>query len=184
MRNEKDIVKKFLKKYQPTIDKKYIETIKAEKISKLKEGLESKEKLNISEKSGVYFVVTEKRVDKAFLEKDEIEYEETEKYKKYEKQVLEEKIKQINEEKEDYQILYIGKANAKKGLYIRLKQYLECNYKKRKQHYGGRAIWHIKDYENLSIVWMEIDKCEELEHLLLVKYKDMHKIYPFANWKS
>lgn len=179
---EKEIVEKFLEEYQPTLDKKWIETIKVEKISRLSETLSKSGKLDITINSGVYFVVSKNKLNKNFLlEKDKIKYE---KSKKYEKRVLEEKIEQINNENEDYQILYIGKANAKKGLNARLKQYLECNYTKGKQHYGGRAIWHLRDYENLSIVWIETDQSEKLEHNLLVEYKNKHKAYPFANWRS
>lgn len=46
-------------------------------------------------------------------------------------------------------ILYIGKANGKRGLFQRLRQYMRYGFDGGNNHRGGRAIFQVEGYENL-----------------------------------
>ena len=52
-------------------------------------------------------------------------------------------------------ILYIGKANGEKGLFQRLRQYMRYGFDAGNNHRGGRAIFQVEGYENLtSVDWL------------------------------
>lgn len=97
-------------------------------------------------------------------------------------------VYEINKLKDKYSkgdkfILYIGKAQRKKGLRKRLKEYVEYGYGRSTSHRGGRAIWQIENNKQLGICWFKVDNSEIVENQLLKKYKELYGILPVANWK-
>lgn len=83
----------------------------------------------------------------------------------------------------DKDILYIGKAACKKGLQQRIRQYINYGYQKSKIHRGGRAIWQIKNCDQLIIEFSICDDCESQEKKLLSDYYIRNGSYPVANWR-
>ena len=81
-------------------------------------------------------------------------------------------------------ILYIGKANGKRGLFQRLRQYMRYGFDGGNNHRGGRAIFQIVGHENLICKWYPCEDCEEEEHRLLERYKSKYSTYPIANWRK
>ena len=84
----------------------------------------------------------------------------------------------------DKTILYIGKADGKKGLKQRLTDYIEYGYCKNKAHRGGRAIWQINNNKQLGVCWIKNINAKALETKLIAKYKDYYKVFPIANWRK
>ena len=82
------------------------------------------------------------------------------------------------------EILYIGKASAKKGLKQRICQYIKYGYGLGKIHRGGRAIWQIDGCENLLIEYRCCDNSEREEKRLLLEYRERNNSYPLANWRG
>lgn len=84
----------------------------------------------------------------------------------------------------DKKILYIG-CTPKGNLRKRTK--LRAQYSKEKgkdiRARGGRALWQIKDWENigLNFYYYEIEDCETLEKFLLSLYKQQYGVWPVAN---
>ena len=91
----------------------------------------------------------------------------------------------------DKGILYVGKAEAKDGgLNTRISQLIDYAYGKCDNHRGGRALWQIKDWENiLNLYWCEVENAEKVEKHLLKLHSIEHPnkkkglSYPFANWR-
>lgn len=82
----------------------------------------------------------------------------------------------------DGEIIYIGQSG---DLNRRLKQYIEQGFGKPLSHRGGIAIFQIKEWSSLQLIFIETEEPEGLEKELLKKYKDNNdKIRPFANWKG
>ena len=81
-------------------------------------------------------------------------------------------------------ILYIGKANGKSGLFQRLRQYMRYGFDGGNNHRGGRAIFQVEGYENLICRWCVCENCEEKERLLLENFKRKYGTYPIANWRK
>lgn len=84
----------------------------------------------------------------------------------------------------DQEILYIGKADGKKGLRQRLKQYMNFGWDKATNHKGGRAIWQIKDAGLLLLTYEECEDAAAREKQLLADYKVRNGSYPLANWRG
>lgn len=84
----------------------------------------------------------------------------------------------------DQEILYIGKADGKKGLRQRLKQYMNYGWDKATNHRGGRAIWQIEDAGFLLLAFEECEDAEAREKQLLADYKAKNGSYPLANWRG
>lgn len=78
-------------------------------------------------------------------------------------------------------VVYIGKANAKKGLHGRLTQYR----KMAANHWGGRAIWQLTDAAELLVAWVETPGLdpEPIEKSYIRAFKTSYERFPFANWK-
>ena len=89
--------------------------------------------------------------------------------------------------KGDKKILYIGSTPSKN---IKERTMLRAKYSKEKNKdiraRGGRALWQIKDWENigLNFYYYETKNCELLETKLLTMYKEEYGVYPVANWKK
>lgn len=82
----------------------------------------------------------------------------------------------------DHRILYIGKAQRKKGgLQKRVWEYLRYGYDGGRNHRGGRGIWQIKDCQELYIRWTVLAQANEVEHQLLKYYQNHYNTYPAAN---
>ena len=85
----------------------------------------------------------------------------------------------------DKKILYIG-CTPKGSLMERTK--LRAKYSKEKgkdlRARGGRALWQIKNWENieLNFYYYEIEDCKELEKRLLALYQQQYGVLPVANW--
>lgn len=84
----------------------------------------------------------------------------------------------------DQEILYIGKADGKKGLRQRLKQYMNYGWDHATNHKGGRAIWQIEDAGLLLLAFEECEDAEAREKQLLADYKAKNGSYPLANWRG
>lgn len=106
---------------------------------------------------------------------------------------LTEKLKKYNNESEHNNILYIGKAEPKKGLRQRIEQYLQTGKDKHGNHNGGKAIWQFKNIDNLILCYISEDNLSEnhtktiisstIETALLDKFKEIYSTYPLANWR-
>ena len=98
----------------------------------------------------------------------------------------------------DKEILYIGKAESKdNGLRGRICQFINYSHCACKIHRGGRALWQIKNWEDiLYLYWYPINNAEKIEKDLLKLHVEEHPYknnvppfnkkkfsYPFANWK-
>ena len=98
----------------------------------------------------------------------------------YSKLLLTEKYEKIK----DSNILYIGKAGGKRGLYQRLKQYLNQGNCNGKNHRGGRAIFQLAGWQNLEVKFTVDYNCELTEKYLLSAYKNKYGVYPLANFRN
>ncbi len=88
-------------------------------------------------------------------------------------------------------VLYIGKAGGsrkngklyKSTLFSRIKQYMQFGKGKAVGHWGGRAIWQLKDQNELLIAWKEliVEEPLEVEASLIKKFEKKFKKRPFAN---
>lgn len=83
----------------------------------------------------------------------------------------------------DQEILYIGKANGRKGLRQRIKQYIDYGWNHAANHKGGRAVWQIEDAGLLLLAYEECEDAEAQEKQLLADYKAKNGSYPLANWR-
>lgn len=84
----------------------------------------------------------------------------------------------------DNAILYFGRAQCELGIYERLNKYRRFGNGKRSGHSGGRAIWQLKDAQDLKVCWLVNggrDPVEE-EDALIDLFKESHQgRRPFAN---
>ena len=85
---------------------------------------------------------------------------------------------------ENQEVLYIGKADGKKGLRQRLKQYMNYGWNNATNHKGGRAIWQIEDAGLLLLAYEECEDGRIREKQLLADYKAKNGSYPIANWRG
>ena len=92
-----------------------------------------------------------------------------------------EKLSSKYKDCKNQKILYIGKADGKKGLRQRLKQYMNYGWDKATNHKGGRAIWQIEDAGLLLLAFEECEDAEVREKQLLADYKAKNGSYPLAN---
>ena len=85
----------------------------------------------------------------------------------------------------DKKVLYIG-STPSENLGKRTKS--RANYSKEKikdiRARGGRALWQIKDWENigLNFYYYETEDCRKIENYLLILYKEEYGVLPVANW--
>ena len=87
-------------------------------------------------------------------------------------------------ERNHSRILYIGKAEGKRGLRQRLMQYWRMLFCEGKNHQGGRAIRQIRGFENLIVECRFCDGCKDYtvkERAELKRYRKEHGNYPVAN---
>ena len=84
----------------------------------------------------------------------------------------------------DQEVLYIGKANGRRGLRQRLKQYMNYGWAHATNHKGGRAIWQIEVAGLLLLTFEECEDAEAREKQLLADYKSKNESYPLANWRG
>lgn len=84
----------------------------------------------------------------------------------------------------DHRCLYIGKAARQGGLKKRLWEYVGYGYGLKKNHRGGRAVWQVWNFADLTIRWEVVPDVNETEHELLRNYKSTYGTYPVANWRG
>jgi hypothetical protein len=81
-------------------------------------------------------------------------------------------------------VIYIGKAGTSDQgiatLHSRLRTYLRLSPK----HSGGRAIWQLKDAQELLVCWKAtgVNSPKAYETELLAQFKARYGSYPLANW--
>ena len=83
-------------------------------------------------------------------------------------------------------ILYVGKAGTATGkatLCRRIGNYLHSGLPRKSSHWGGRAIWQLRDSTTLQIAWLVTlgREAREKEMSLLADFKNMYQVLPFAN---
>ena len=96
-------------------------------------------------------------------------------------------LKKLQEKYEgcaDQSILYIGKAEGKRGLRQRLKQYMDYGRGNGNIHAGGRAVWQISDCGLLLLAYEACENAGERERQLLQEYREKNGSYPLANWRG
>lgn len=136
----------------------------------------------ISINKGVYVVAAQINKNKKYTI-DEAKDEKDKNSPKYEVSRIENIVnRESNVINKKYRLLYIGKADGKRGLQQRLKQYIKStNYIKTdsnnyngiyyKGHRGGRAVWQINEKDKLFIFICEQKiNPETLESDLIEKY--------------
>lgn len=146
---------------------------------------------NIPTTNGIYFVVFDKNTPIKICKNCEIHKTKNIATKadlsKYLKENLQSKLELYQE---NSNILYIGKAEAKKGgLRTRLKQYIDTYKNKHGVHNGGKAVWQVNDPDSLIIFYIVEEflsnkQSSSIETALLEIFKDTYGTYPLANWKK
>lgn len=129
----------------------------------------------IPEVSGVYWVLRPEGMTIRFTEHT---------YNHSTKLYPVEKLSRKYKDCKDQEILYIGKADGKKGLRRRLKQYMNYGWDQATNHKGGRAIWQIEDVGLLLLAFEECENAATREKQLLTDYKAKNGSYPLANWRG
>lgn len=84
----------------------------------------------------------------------------------------------------DSELLYIGRAQCKLGIYERLNKYRRFGNGKNSGHSGGRAIWQLADAQELKVCWLVTGERDpvETESLLIETFKMNHDGQrPYAN---
>lgn len=84
----------------------------------------------------------------------------------------------------DHRVLYIGKAEGRRGLRQRLKQYMAYGQGRGMVHQGGRAIWQIENADQLLLAYEVCEHPGLREHQLLQAYRNKNHTYPLANWRG
>lgn len=130
---------------------------------------------NIPEEPGVYWVLAPEGFSVRFHQRP---YHP--RAKLYPAELLQAKLTNCN----DKQILYIGKAQGKKGLRQRVRQYMNYGQGKSNIHQGGRAIWQIEAPELLLLGYEVCQQADVREHQLLAQYQAQNHSYPLANWRG
>lgn len=129
----------------------------------------------VPEVSGVYRVLRPEGMTIRFTEHM---------YNRFAKLYPAEKLSRKYKDCADQEILYIGKADGRKGLRQRIKQYIDYGWNHAANHKGGRAIWQIEDAGLLLLAYEECEDAEAQEKQLLADYKAKNGSYPLANWKG
>lgn len=130
---------------------------------------------NLPEEPGVYWVLAPEGFRIRFHERP---YHP--KSKLYAAQTLQNKLDKTADQK----ILYIGKAQGKRGLRQRLRQYVNYGQGKTNIHQGGRAIWQIEENEFLLLGYEVSSQADVRERQLLQGFKEKNHSYPLANWRK
>lgn len=130
---------------------------------------------NIPEEPGVYWILSPEGFSIRF---HQMPYHP--KCKLYPVELLQAKLTNCN----DKQILYIGKAQGKKGLRQRVRQYMNYGQGKSNIHQGGRAVWQIEDSEFLLLGYEVCHHADVRERQLLSEYRAQNFFYPLANWRG
>ena len=107
---------------------------------------------SVPEVPGVYWVFAPEGMAIRFSEKE---------YRPKAKIYPAKKLQEKYEGCADQSILYIGKAEGKRGLRQRLKQYMDYGRGNGNIHAGGRAVWQM-----------------------LQEYREKNGSYPLANWRE
>ena len=84
----------------------------------------------------------------------------------------------------NHRVLYIGKAEGKRGLRQRLKQYMDYGQGKSRNHQGGRAIWQVEQAGLLLLAYQVCQQPGQMEKQLLQAFRNRHATYPLANWRG
>jgi hypothetical protein len=81
----------------------------------------------------------------------------------------------------DEGVVYIGKAEGLKGLRNRLGAYIKYAYGADAPHRGGRGVWQIKNFGELTVYFFVTEKAGVIEKELLKSYKAKYGVYPVGN---
>ncbi len=142
---------------------------------------------SIPRKSGVYFVlVPEGFILSVKAETDGFKLTSKGEPSEFRVERLEKKLVHYGDYPYSNKIVYIGKA---KDLHRRIEQYVGYRYNVPNlfPHDGGRAIWQLKNNEELLVRYQECnvgEDCRKLEKRLICEYKEKYGAFPFANWRS
>lgn len=130
---------------------------------------------SVPEVPGVYWVFAPEGMAIRFSEKE---------YRPKAKIYPAKKLQEKYEGCADQSILYIGKAEGKRGLRQRLKQYMDYGRGNGNIHAGGRAVWQISDCGLLLLAYEACENAGERERQLLQEYREKNGSYPLANWRG
>lgn len=130
---------------------------------------------NIPEEPGVYWILAPEGFPIRFHQRP---YHP--RAKLYPVETLQNKLKDCSKRN----ILYIGKAQCKRGLRQRVRQYMNYGQGKSNIHQGGRAVWQIEDPEFLLLGYEVCHQADVRERQLLSEYRAQNFSYPLANWRG
>lgn len=144
---------------------------------------------DIPNEPGIYFILKLDNDEIKFNKKSDAKFATGKEYKDIDK--IYEKYN-----RGDKTIIYIGKADGKKGRDKGLRQRLKQFFRQYKSHSGGRLIWQIENNKNLGVKWITLENIkdcknpETFEKYLLKNYnekynlnqnKNKDKVRPIAN---
>lgn len=85
---------------------------------------------------------------------------------------------------ENENLIYIGKTDV--SLRQRIRTYMKFGSGKDVPHRGGRAIWQLKDSDDLIVAWKELPdsiSARDIESKMIKEFLEIHNDQlPFANW--
>ena len=86
------------------------------------------------------------------------------------------------------QVLYFGRARGpgvRSLLKQRVKRYLRFGQGRYVAHWGGRAIWQLRDHSTLRVAWKPMPKDDpaRAEARYQDRFEQVHGALPFANLK-
>lgn len=86
-------------------------------------------------------------------------------------------------------VIYIGQAGgrgSRRTLRDRISTYMKFGKGQRVAHWGGRYIWRIEPYKDLTICWKTtLEDPEDVERAIIKEFKGIYKgKRPFANLRD
>jgi len=81
-------------------------------------------------------------------------------------------------------VVYIGKGAGRNGLRQRVRQLVSFAYGANVGHRGGRLLWHLSDWEDLLVRWVECprESVDAVKAALIKRFQREHgDTLPYAN---